>query len=92
MLLEIIEPNNPYGKWAIILEDSSCILLTLKYLYDETDIDHDVTSKSIMRMLEPHGIKAPDKRTIEADIDQIIHAGHDIEKNHRNGVLPRYIL
>ena len=72
------------------MQEQSRILLILRYLYDHTDAEHDVTSKDIKQMLETKGIMAPDRRTIEADIDALIAAGHDIQKVHRNGVPTRY--
>ncbi len=72
------------------MENDNRILLILKYLYEQTDADHDISSKDIMRMLEAQGHKVPDKRTIDADVDALIAAGHDIQKNRRNGVPTRY--
>ena len=72
------------------MENDNRILLIQKFLYEQTDTDHDVSSKDIMRMLESHGHKTPDKRTIEADVDALIAAGYDIQKSHRNGVPTRY--
>lgn len=68
----------------------SRILLILKYLYSSTDAEHDISSKDIARMLESKGITSHDRRTIEADIDMLISAGHDIQKVHRNGIPTRY--
>lgn len=72
------------------MENDNRILLIQKFLYEQTDTDHDVSSKDIMQMLESSGLKAADKRTIEADIDALIAAGHDIQKTRRNGVPTRY--
>lgn len=74
------------------MQTPSRILLILKYLHDNTDSTRDVSSKDIIQMLEHHGIKVIDKRTIESDIDELIATGYDIEKKHRNGVLTRYQL
>ena len=72
------------------MESQSRLLHILKYLYDCTDVEHDVSSKEIMRMLESKGISSPDRRTIEADVDALISAGHDIKKAHRQGAPTRY--
>ncbi len=74
------------------MQTPSRILLILKYLQDNTDSTRDVSSKDIIQMLEYHGIKVFDKRTIESDIDELIASGYEIEKKHRNGVLTRYRL
>lgn len=66
------------------------LLYILRYLYDCTDAEHDASSRDIMRMLEEKGISPPDRRTIDADVDALIAAGHDIQKTHRQGALARY--
>lgn len=68
----------------------SRILLIQRFLYEQTDSERDVSSKDIMRMLSENGLSINDNRTIEQDIDWLIAAGFDIDKNHRNGVPPRY--
>ena len=60
------------------MESQSRLLHILRYLYDYTDAEHDVSSRDIMRMLENMGISAPDRRTIDSDVDALISAGHDI--------------
>ncbi len=72
------------------MDSQSRLLLILKYLYDHTDAEHDVSSKDIMRMLEDKEVSPPDRRTIEADVDTLISAGHDIRKVHRRGTPTRY--
>lgn len=67
------------------MQERSRILTILRYLYDQTDINHRVSSRDIKRMLEQNGIEAPVSRTIDSDIDQMVAAGHDIEKYHING-------
>ena len=49
------------------MESQSRLLHILRYLYDYTDAEHDVSSRDIMRMLENMGISAPDRRTIDSD-------------------------
>ena len=70
--------------------EKSRILLIMHYLYENTDADHDVSSKDIMKMLGENGLPTNDNRTIERDIDLLIASGFDISKSHRNGVPPRY--
>ncbi len=71
-------------------KEKSRIILILRFLYEMTDAEHDVSSKEIMQMLGRNGLPVHDNRTVEQDIDLLIAAGYDIEKNHRNGVPPRY--
>ena len=54
------------------MENNARILLILKYLHEETDAEHDVSSKDIICMLEANGYKTPDKRTIDSDINALI--------------------
>lgn len=72
------------------MDSQSRLLHILRYLYDSTDANHDVSSKDIMHMLESKGISPPDRRTIDSDIDALILAGHDIQKTHRQGAVARY--
>lgn len=72
------------------MESQSRLLHILKYLYECTDAEHDVSSKKIMQMLESNGISTPDRRTIDTDIDALIAAGYDIQKAHRQGTPARY--
>lgn len=72
------------------MDSQSRLLHILRYLYDCTDAEHTVSSKDIMCMLESKGISAPDRRTIDSDVDALISAGHDIQKIHRQGALARY--
>ena len=72
------------------MDSQSRLLLILRYLYDHTDATHDTSSKEIMHMLESKGVSLSDRRTIDADIDALIEAGHDIQKTHRQGAPARY--
>ena len=72
------------------MESQSRLLNILKYLYDCTDAEHDVSSKEIVQMLESNGISSTDRRTIDTDIDALIAAGYDIQKKHRQGAPARY--
>lgn len=72
------------------MESQSRLLNILKYLYDCTDAEHDVSSKEIVQMLESNRISSTDRRTIDTDIDALIAAGYDIQKKHRQGAPARY--
>ena len=74
------------------MDNQSRILLTLRYLQDQTDSNYDISSKDIMQMLCANGIDITDRRTVEADVNELIASGYEIEKNHRNGVPTRYRL
>lgn len=67
------------------MQEQSRILMILRYLYDQTDPDHLVSSRDIKNMLEENGIEAPVSRTIDSDVDQMIAAGHDVVRHHING-------
>ena len=58
------------------MQEQSRILTILRYLYESTDPNHQISTKDIKRMLEKDGIEAPVSRTIDSDVDQIISAGH----------------
>ena len=67
------------------MQEQSRILLILRYLYDQTDADHHVSTKDIKKMLEENGIEAPVSRTIDSDVEQLIAAGFDVVRTHENG-------
>ena len=65
--------------------EQSRIILTLQYLYANTDAEHTVSSRDIKKMLAEHGLVIPDSRTIDADVDQLIAAGYEIVRTHEVG-------
>lgn len=67
------------------MQEQSRILLILRYLLENTDAEHEVSSRQIKAMLEKNGIQAPVSRTIDADIDMLIAAGYDVVRTHING-------
>jgi len=56
-------------------------LYVLKYIWENSDEEHQVTAKDIIAYLEENGISAT-SRTVKADVDQLIEFGIDIEINH----------
>ncbi|MBQ8161069.1 MAG: WYL domain-containing protein [Clostridia bacterium] len=72
------------------MDNQRRLLLIQQYLLDHTDDTQDISSRDIRKMLMEKGMDAPDRRTIEADIDDLIDHGMDIHKEHRNGVPTRY--
>ena len=46
------------------------LLLTLKYLWEESNAENYVTCVDIMRYLEKHGLEAPSRSTVYKDIKQ----------------------
>jgi len=56
-------------------------LYVLKYIWENSDEEHQVTAKDIMAFLNEQGMSAT-SRTIKADVDQLIECGFDIEINH----------
>ncbi len=67
------------------MSERSRLLVTLQYLLDHTDEEHDVSTRQIKRMLEQEGFSAPDTRTIDSDIDHLLAAGYDIASTRVNG-------
>ena len=67
------------------MQDQSRILLILKYLYENTDSEHQVSTRDIKKMLVERGIPEPVSRTIDSDIELLIAAGHDVQRTHVNG-------
>ena len=51
------------------MQEQSRILLLLRYLFENTDADHAVSTRDIKTMLEQHGVQPPVSRTIDADVD-----------------------
>lgn len=60
------------------MEKQNRTLLVLKYLWDNTDIDHPATIKDIAAYLEGFGYNAT-RKTISKDIDELIEIGIDID-------------
>ena len=54
------------------------VLLTLKYLWEESSEENYATGVDIMNYLEDHGIKAPSRNTIYRDIKQLQELGVQI--------------
>ena len=61
----------------------------LKYLYDNTDMDHTVNSVQLRRILREHGYTS-DPRTIRKEADLLADAGYDVMIDERNGVPTQY--
>lgn len=74
------------------MQEQSRILMILRYLYEQTDQDHLVSSRDIKNMLEQNRIEAPVSRTIDSDVDQMIAAGHDVVRHHINGGSMHYYI
>ena len=72
------------------MSEKSRMMLILKYLYERTDADHDVSSKEIRQMLIDQGLPEPDNRTIDSNIALLIAAGHNIVEDRLNGRPTRY--
>lgn len=62
----------------ITKEKPNRTLLVLKYLWDNSDIDHPATIKDIAAYLEGFGYNAT-RKTISKDIDELIEIGIDID-------------
>lgn len=62
----------------MIQEKPNRTLLVLKYLWDNTDIDHPATIKEIISYLDSFGYNAT-RKTISKDIDELKAMGIDID-------------
>ena len=71
------------------MADKSAIVFLQKYLYENTDEEHPVTSVQLSAILRENGY-ASDKRTIRKDIEQLREAGCDILVNEQNGIPTTY--
>ena len=60
------------------MEKQNRTLLVLKYLWDNTDIDHPATIKDIAAYLEGFGYNAT-RKTISKDIEELTEIGIDID-------------
>ncbi|MBQ8995162.1 MAG: WYL domain-containing protein [Oscillospiraceae bacterium] len=56
------------------------LLLTLQYLWNETDADHKVSGVGLMKYLASRGLKPPTRNTIYKDIAELQEFGVRIEK------------
>ena len=64
------------------------LLLTLKYLWEETDESHTVSCVDIMNFLEENGFKRPTRNSVYSDIAALQDIGIDI--NIHRGTQNRY--
>ena len=60
------------------MERQNRTLLVLKYLWEETDIEHPVTIKDIIAYLEKNGVSST-RKTITGDIEDLQSFGVDID-------------
>ena len=60
------------------MEKQNRTLLVLKYLWDNTDIDHPATIKDIAAYLEGFGYNAT-RKTISKDVEELTEIGIDID-------------
>jgi len=71
------------------MNDKRGIVFLLKYLFDNTDMDHTVNSVQLRKILQENGYAA-DRRTIRKDVELLAASGFDIMVNERNGVPTEY--
>ena len=64
-------------------------MFLLKYLYDHTDMDHQITSAELRKVLKENDYPS-DPRTIRSQIDKMCEAGYDIIINARSGIATTY--
>ena len=71
------------------MSDKSGVIFLLKYLYENTDMDHTVTSVQLRTVLKEKGY-ASDPRTIRKDAAMLADAGFDVMISEQNGVPTQY--
>ena len=71
------------------MNDNRRIAFLLKYLYENTDMDHTVTSVELSKILQDQGLAA-DKRTIRKEAEILADVGYDILINDQPGVPTEY--
>ncbi|MCQ2458477.1 MAG: WYL domain-containing protein [Clostridia bacterium] len=71
------------------MTDRTGIVFLLKYLYENTDMDHTVTSVQLRNMMKENGFSA-DPRTIRKDARILADSGFDIIVTEQNGVPTQY--
>ncbi|MDO5436364.1 MAG: WYL domain-containing protein [Clostridia bacterium] len=71
------------------MTDRLGIIFLLRYLYENTDMDHTVTSMQLRNILRENGYAA-DPRTIRKDAQILADSGFDIIITEQNGVPTRY--
>jgi len=71
------------------MSDKKGVIYLLKYLQDNTDMDHPATSSELKTVLRENGY-ACDPRTIRKDADLLIDAGFDVLVEEQNGVPTQY--
>ena len=61
------------------------VILLLKFLYEKTDENHEISTRHIKKMFAAQGIEPPVSRTIDADVEDLIASGFPIVRRHNNG-------
>lgn len=64
-------------------EKPNRLLLTMKYLWERTDVDHPASVRDIVAHLEENGLTAT-RKTIYHDVEQLRAAGLDIDCRNEN--------
>ncbi|QUA54652.1 helix-turn-helix transcriptional regulator [Aristaeella lactis] len=71
------------------MADKRAIMFLYKYLYENTDEDHPISSVQLRAILRANGYVS-DPRTIRKDIELLREAGYDILINEQNGIPTMY--
>lgn len=53
------------------------LLVLLKFLYEQTDEDHQITFDQLVEYLQEHNVPA-NKKTLKSDLDLMVEFGLDI--------------
>ncbi len=71
------------------MTDKSGIMFLLKYLYENTDMDHTVDSVHLRKLLRENGYTC-DPRTIRKQAKMLYEAGFEVMVTEQNGVPTQY--
>ena len=71
------------------MKEKSGTTFLLKYLYENTDMDHPVDSVQLRTILKENGY-ASDPRSIRSQADLLVESGYDIIINAQNGTPTQY--
>ena len=71
------------------MADQNTTLFLLRYLQENTDMDHPVSSSTLRDLLRQQGYAA-DPRTIRKDVNRLLEAGYDILVNGSEGIATTY--
>ena len=76
ILQEKVLGEQPQCSLGAIMTTKSRLLFLLKYLYENTDDNHAISTNDLIGVLESNGFKA-NRKTVKDDVEMLIEADHD---------------